>query len=126
MNWQIAIDGPAGAGKSTIAKILAKKLNFEYLDTGAMYRAATVKALRLGIDLNDESKYDFILDTTINFRNGEIYLDNENVNEEIRSLEVTNNVSVVCKYKIVRDKMVELQKQIANSQNIIMDGTKTL
>ena len=122
MNWQIAIDGPAGAGKSTIAKIIAKKLNFEYLDTGAMYRAATVKALRLGIDLNDESKYDFILDTTIDFRNGEIYLDNENVNEEIRSLEVTNNVSVVCKYKIVRDKMVELQKQIANSKNIIMDG----
>ena len=122
MNWQIAIDGPAGAGKSTIAKILAKELNFEYLDTGAMYRAATVKALRLGIDLNDESKYDFILDTTIDFRNGEIYLDDENVNEEIRSLEVTNNVSVVCKYKIVRDKMVDLQKQIASSKNIIMDG----
>ena len=72
MSWQIAIDGPAGAGKSTIAKILAKQLNFEYLDTGAMYRAATVKALRLGIDLNDESLYDFILDTTIDFRNGEI------------------------------------------------------
>ena len=122
MSWQIAIDGPAGAGKSTIAKILAKQLNFEYLDTGAMYRAATVKALRLGIDLNDESLYDFILDTTIDFRNGEIYLDNENVNEEIRSLDVTNNVSVVCKYKIVRDKMVDLQKQIASSKNIIMDG----
>ena len=122
MNWQIAIDGPAGAGKSTIAKILAKNLGFEYLDTGAMYRAATVKALRLGIDLDDESKYDFITDTTIDFRYGEIYLDYENVNEEIRSLEVTNNVSVVCKYKIVRDKMVELQKEIANSKNIIMDG----
>ena len=122
MNWQIAIDGPAGAGKSTIAKILAKNLGFEYLDTGAMYRAATVKALRLGIDLDDESKYDFITNTTIDFRNGEIYLDDENVNEEIRSLEVTNNVSVVCKYKIVRDKMVELQKEIANSKNIIMDG----
>jgi len=122
MNWQIAIDGPAGAGKSTIAKILAKQLNFEYLDTGAMYRAATVKALRLGIDLDDESKYDFILDTTIDFRNGEIYLDDENVNEEIRSLEVTNNVSVVCKYKIVRDKMVDLQRQIASSKSIIMDG----
>ena len=122
MNWQIAIDGPAAAGKSTIAKIIAKKLGFEYLDTGAMYRAATVKALRLGIDLNDESQYDFILSTTIDFINGEIYLDGENVNEEIRTLEVSNNVSVVCKYKIVRDRMVELQQQVAESKNIIMDG----
>lgn len=122
MNWQIAIDGPAAAGKSTIAKILAKNLGFEYLDTGAMYRAATIKALRLGINLDDESQYDFILSTTIDFINGEIYLDGENVNEEIRSLEVSNNVSVVCKYKIVRDRMVELQQEVANNKNIIMDG----
>ena len=71
MGFQIAIDGPAGAGKSTIAKILAKNLNFEYLDTGAMYRAATIKALRLGIDINDETNYDFILSTSIDFKNGE-------------------------------------------------------
>ncbi len=122
MGWQIAIDGPAGAGKSTIAKILAKNLNFEYLDTGAMYRAATIKALRLGIDINDETQYDFILSTNIDFINGEIYLDSENVNDEIRSLNVTNNVSVVCKYKIVRDKMVELQREISVSKNIVMDG----
>lgn len=122
MNWQIAIDGPAAAGKSTIAKILAKNLGFEYLDTGAMYRAATVKALRLGINLNDENEYGFILNTTIDFKNGEIYLDDVNVNEEIRSLEVSNNVSVVCKYKIVRDRMVELQQNVANNKNIIMDG----
>lgn len=122
MNWQIAIDGPAAAGKSTIAKILAKNLGFEYLDTGAMYRAATVKALRLGIDINDESQYDYILSTNIDFINGEIYLDGENVNEEIRTLEVSNNVSVVCKWKIVRDRMVELQQEVAKSKNIIMDG----
>lgn len=122
MVWQIAIDGPAGAGKSTIAKILAKNLNFEYLDTGAMYRAATVKALRLGIDLFDESKYDFIISTTIDFINGDIYLDGENVTSLIRTLEVSNNVSTVCKYKIVRDKMVELQRKISNSKNIVMDG----
>ena len=122
MNWQIAIDGPAAAGKSTIAKIIARKLGFEYLDTGAMYRAATVKALRLGIDIYDESQYDYILSTSIDFINGEIYLDGENVNEEIRTLEVSNNVSVVCKWKIVRDRMVELQQQVADSKNIIMDG----
>ena len=122
MNWQIAIDGPAAAGKSTIAKILAKNLGFEYLDTGAMYRAATVKALRLGIDIYDESQYDYILSTAIDFIDGEIYLDGENVNEEIRTLEVSNNVSVVCKWKIVRDRMVELQQKIADSKNIIMDG----
>ena len=118
----IAIDGPSAAGKSTTAKRIAKALNYVHLDTGAMYRAATVKALRLGIDLNDESQYDFILSTTIDFINGEIYLDGENVNEEIRTLEVSNNVSVVCKYKIVRDRMVELQQQVAESKNIIMDG----
>ena len=122
MSWQIAIDGPAAAGKSTIAKIIANNLGFEYLDTGAMYRAATVKALRLGFDLFDESKYDFILSTKIDFRNGDIYLDDENVSEEIRTLEVSNNVSVVCKYKIVRDRMVELQREMANSKNIVMDG----
>ena len=122
MNWQIAIDGPAAAGKSTISKILAKNLGFEYLDTGAMYRAATVKALRLGIDIYDESQYDYILSTSIDFINGEIYLDGENVNEEIRTLEVSNNVSVVCKWKIVRDRMVELQQEVAKSKNIIMDG----
>ena len=122
MSWQIAIDGPAGAGKSTIAKILSSKLGFEYLDTGAMYRAATVKALRLKFDLNDESKYDFILSTNIDFKNGEIFLDNENVTEEIRSLEVSNNVSQVCKFKVVRDRMVALQTEMANSKNIVMDG----
>ena len=115
MGWQIAIDGPAAAGKSTIAKIIAKNLGFEYLDTGAMYRAATVKALRLGIDIYDESQYDYILSTAIDFIDGEIYLDGENVNEEIRTLEVSNNVSVVCKWKIVRDRMVELQQKIAES-----------
>ena len=78
--FSIALDGPSGSGKSTIAKRLSAKLNILYLDTGAMYRAATVKALRLGIDLNDESQYDFILSTTIDFINGEIYLDGENVN----------------------------------------------
>ena len=122
MKWQIAIDGPSGAGKSTIAKLLANKLGMEYLDTGAMYRACTVKALRLGINLEDESEYRFLEDTTIEFRNHEIYLDGENVAEAIRSLEVTNNVSMVCHFGYVRSKMVELQRKMGESIDIIMDG----
>lgn len=122
MGWQVAIDGPAGAGKSTIAKILAKNLGFEYLDTGAMYRAATIKALRLGINLYDENEYQFINDTKIDFVDGNIFLDGENVSKEIRSIEISNNVSVVCKYGIVRNRMVQLQREIASEKNIIMDG----
>ena len=122
MKWQIAIDGPSGAGKSTIAKLLAQKLGMEYLDTGAMYRACTVKALRLGINLEDENEYRFLEDTTIEFRNHEIYLDGENVAEAIRTLEVTNNVSLVCHFGYVREKMVELQRKMGESISIIMDG----
>ena len=122
MKWQIAIDGPSGAGKSTIAKILANNLGIEYLDTGAMYRACTVKALRLGINLENEDEYRFLENTTMEFRNHEIYLDGENVNDEIRSLEVTNNVSLVCHFGYVREKMVELQRKIGESISIIMDG----
>ncbi|MBO4623047.1 MAG: (d)CMP kinase [Bacilli bacterium] len=122
MKWQIAIDGPSGAGKSTIAKLLANKLGIEYLDTGAMYRACTVKALRLGINLEDEEQYRFLEDTSIEFRNHEIYLDGENVAEAIRTLEVTKNVSMVCHFGYVREKMVELQRKMGESISIIMDG----
>ena len=68
--FKIAIDGPAGAGKSTIAKLLAKKLNFEYIDTGAMYRAITLKGLRLGINLEDEDAYGFLDSTILDIANG--------------------------------------------------------
>lgn len=122
MGFQVAIDGPAASGKSTIAKIIAKKFNFCYLDTGAMYRAVTLKALRLKIDLNSENEYRFLETTTINFENGKLILDGEDVSEEIRSLDVTNNVSLVSMFKYVRDCMVKMQQEIAASKNIIMDG----
>ena len=122
MNWQIAIDGPSGAGKSTIAKLLAKNLGFVYVDTGAMYRAITLKALNLKIDLEDESKYDFLEETVIKFDGDQIYLDGKDVTEEIRSLEVTNNVSLVSKYKSVREHLVSMQRKIALDSNIVMDG----
>lgn len=122
MGWQIAIDGPAASGKSTIAKGLAKLLNFEYLDTGAMYRAVTYKALNLKINLEDENEYSFLEDTKIDFINGNIYLDGIDVSKEIRSVEVTNNVSLVSKFRYVRSKMVLIQRQLANDKNIIVDG----
>lgn len=122
MKWQIAIDGPSGAGKSTIAKLLALKLGFVYVDTGAMYRAITLKALELKINLENESEYDFLEKTIISFEGDSIYLDGKDVSQEIRSLEVTVNVSLVSKFKTVRDYLVSMQRKIALDANVVMDG----
>ena len=122
MNFQIAIDGPSGAGKSTIAKLLALKLGFVYVDTGAMYRAITLKALELKINLENESEYDFLEETVISFEGDSIYLDGKDVSQEIRSLEVTVNVSLVSKFKTVRDYLVSMQRKIALDANVVMDG----
>lgn len=122
MGWQIAIDGPAASGKSTVAKGLAKKLGFEYLDTGAMYRAVTLKALQLKINLENEEEYHFLENTKIDFIENNINLDDVDVSKEIRSIEVTNNVSLVSKFKYVRDKMVAAQRKLSESKDIILDG----
>ncbi len=122
MNWKIAVDGPAGAGKSTIAKLIAKKLGIEYLDTGAMYRAITLKALRLGINLANEDEYQFIYSTTIDFENGKLMMDGKEESSSIRSLEVTNNVSLVSSFKSVREQMVALQRQMGEKKCVIVDG----
>lgn len=122
MSWQIAIDGPAGAGKSTIAKGLAMRLGFEYIDTGAMYRAVTLKAMNLNINMYLEEDYRFLEETTIDFRNQHVFLDNRDVSDEIRSLEVSNNVSLVSSFGYVRNRMVALQRELADSKNVIMDG----
>lgn len=119
----IAIDGPAGAGKSTISKEIAKKLNIQYIDTGAMYRALTLKVIRANIELNDASKIVNILKkTSIKFINNHIYLDGDIVDEEIRTNEVSNTVSIIAKIKEVREILVELQRQIAKNSSVIMDG----
>ena len=120
--YKIAIDGPAGAGKSTIAKFLAKKLNIEYIDTGAMYRAITLKAMRLGINMEIDEEYSFLSETTVDFVNGKIILDGEDVSEAIRTVEITTNVSTPSKIACVRETLVDLQRKICDSKSVIMDG----
>lgn len=123
MYYSIAIDGPAGAGKSTISKKLAENLGFDYLDTGAMYRAITYYLLKNDLDYNDEDLVNSILDNiNITIISHDVILNDENVNTEIRTQEVTNAVSKVSSYKNVRAKLVELQRKIAENQNIVVDG----
>ncbi|AET30575.1 cytidylate kinase [Leuconostoc mesenteroides subsp. mesenteroides J18] len=126
-NFQVAIDGPASAGKSTIAKILATKLNYVYVDTGAMYRTITLAAKKNGIAYNNEEKIKNLLSQTeIRFEPStpvqRVFLNDTDVTEEIRSAEVTNNVSVVASFADVRSNLVNRQREIANNNSVIMDG----
>jgi len=120
--YKLAIDGPAGSGKSTISSLIAKKLGWTHIDTGAMYRAVTLQALELGINLNEEAQYRFLETSTIHYDFDRIYINDRDVSEAIRSEAVTNNVSLVSSFPYVRKKLVELQKQAAQHGNIIMDG----
>lgn len=126
-NIQIAIDGPAGTGKSTIAKIVAEQLGFTYIDTGAMYRAVTYKALKENIQLNDEKKLEeMLLKTNIDLKpspNGQlVFVDGEDVTKKIRSNEVTANVPQVASLAKVREILVAKQKQLAKDGAVVMDG----
>ncbi|QQQ85707.1 (d)CMP kinase [Peptacetobacter hiranonis] len=119
----IAVDGPAGAGKSTISKLIAKKLNINYIDTGAMYRAVTYKCLSEGVDVkNEKDVIEVAKRTDIDFRDNNIYLDSKVVNEEIRTREVSANVSDVAKIKEVRYLMVDVQREIGTRNDVILDG----
>lgn len=122
-NISIAIDGPAGAGKSTIAKKIAEELCIEYIDTGAMYRALTLKVLQLQLNPKDENDVIVaIQNTNVDFRNNDIYLDNINVEKQIRENIINNNVSFVAKVKEVREAMVNRQRELSKMKSIIMDG----
>ena len=122
-NIIIAVDGPAGAGKSTISKLIAKELNINYIDTGAMYRSVTYKCLYEGIDVHDEKAViEAANRSEIDFRNNNIYLDGKTVNEEIRTREVSANVSNVAKIKEVRYLMVDIQRKIGSDNSVILDG----
>ncbi len=124
---QIAIDGPASAGKSTVAKILAKKNGFIYCDTGAMYRAITLAALENNVDMDSEEALTSLLKRlTIDFSQEEdgqhVFLNEKDVTNEIRTNDVTNSVSKVSAYKSIREEMVRRQQVIAESSSIVMDG----
>lgn len=125
--FNIAIDGPAGAGKSTIAKMVAKKLNFIYVDTGAMYRAIALYFLRSGVDAKDEAAIAREVkqaDITIRYQDGvqQVILNGEDVSGLIRTEEVGNMASATSVYPAVRTHLLELQRGLAASQNVIMDG----
>ncbi|UQB00053.1 (d)CMP kinase [Pediococcus pentosaceus] len=125
--YQIAIDGPASAGKSTVAKIVAKDLQYVYCDTGAMYRVVTLKAIQNGIDLNDETKISEMLnDTDIRLEPGEpvqkVFLDGNEVTEDIRQTNVTNSVSTIAAQKAVREVLTNWQRDLAKNGGIVMDG----
>lgn len=122
-NLVIAVDGPAGAGKSTIAKIIADKLNINYIDTGAMYRAVTYKVLQNNIDTTDEQAIIEVAKASeIDFKDNNIYLNGEILKDEIRTMEVSNNVSNVAKIKEVRYLMVDVQRNIGKVSSVILDG----
>jgi len=119
----IAIDGPAGAGKSTVAKKVAEKLGFVYLDTGAMYRAITLKVLNSKIDMNCEDEvYRAAKEGKLDFEKAGIQLDGVLVEKEIRSPEVTRNVSQVSAYGKVREVLVDMQREISKGKNSVVDG----
>lgn len=127
MSYSIAIDGPAGAGKSTIAKKLAKELSYIYVDTGAMYRAMALFFIREGIVPEEEEKINEACkkaEVTIQYMDGEqqVILNGENVNGFIRTEEVGNMASATSVYGAVRTKMVELQQKLAETTDVIMDG----
>ena len=120
---RIAIDGPGGAGKSTIAKLVGDKLGLEYIDTGAMYRAVGLKLNRKGIKPDDLISISNVLEeTTIDFVNGKIILDGDDVSDIIRTQQISKFASIYSQIPEVRSKLVDIQRRIAAGKSVIMDG----
>ncbi len=120
--FHVAIDGPAGSGKSTISKKVSQALGLIHIDTGAMYRAITYLALKKNISLDDKNAYSFVKNVKVSYKNDKILIENEDVTEEIRSDAVTKNVSLVSSFPVVRKYLVLIQRQAAKNNHIIMDG----
>ncbi len=124
MSFSIAIDGPAAAGKSTVAKQVAKILNCVYIDTGAMYRAITWYALSKGVDPKDEEKVTALLpeiDLSLHL-DGKVVVNDQDITKEIRTTEVADNVSYIASYKKIRLHLIELQRKMSKNVSVVMDG----
>ena len=124
MNMIIAIDGPAGSGKGTLAKALAQKLNLVNIDTGATYRCVALKTLRNNISLEEKEKIiEISKNINIDLKNdGRVFLDGEDVTKEIREKEVTEIVSPLSSIKEVKENLVEIQRNIAQGKDVVMEG----
>lgn len=119
----ITIDGPAGAGKSTVAKRVATSLGLTYLDTGAMYRAVTLLAQRTGVDVNDDLSLKRLAeDISLKLTGGKVFLNGEDVSEDIRKPEVSDKVSFVARQRSVREIMTKLQREMASNGGVVLDG----
>jgi cytidylate kinase len=123
LKFSVAIDGPAGAGKSTIAKILAKKLELMYINTGSMYRALTLEALENNISSdNVEALCQLLESLTMTFKNDRLYLNGVDVNEELSLPNISQNVSKYASIREIRQKLVKMQRELSYENNVIMDG----
>ncbi|GFZ29588.1 cytidylate kinase [Clostridium zeae] len=123
MRLSVAIDGPAGAGKSTIAKIVAKRYNLMYINTGSMYRAVTYKALEKDIPPENIEALCNLIDTMeMHFENDELYLNDVNINEQLTVPNISKNVSAYASIKEVRTRLVTLQRNMSKKYDVIMDG----
>jgi cytidylate kinase len=120
--FHIAIDGPAGSGKSSISKELAVKLNCIHIDTGAMYRAVTAIALRNQTPLDDVNSYQFLESSKFVYKKESIYVNDENLTEVIRDKTISQHVSLVSSIKYVRETLVKVQQDIAKDYDVVMDG----
>ncbi len=119
--YAVAIDGPAGSGKSTIAKLLAKELNISYVDTGAMYRAIALKAKEENLDTEEKLKNE-LENIKIDFQDNNIFLDEKDISDEIRTEEISKLSSKISKYPFVREKLVLIQQDIAKKKPVVMEG----
>lgn len=124
MGRVIAIDGPSGAGKSTVSKIIAERLGFQFLDTGALYRATALHLRRKGIEpeSSDSEIHKALNGVTINFKNGRVFLNGEDVSEEIRTTEAGHYASVFSAKKAVRDFLLQIQRDAALENDIVAEG----